>query len=60
MQVQHELQPSRDIKHNKKRFYKYVRIKRKMKKSIGPLVNRKSKQIIDDTKKAEIFIAFLL
>lgn len=50
-----ELYLARDIKGNKKRFSKYIRNRRKMKRSVGALPSGKENLITDDIKKAEVF-----
>ena len=49
-----ELNLARDVKRNKKGFYRYTGQKRQAKESAPPLINGKGELVIIDTEKAEI------
>ncbi|KFM11475.1 hypothetical protein AS27_04032, partial [Aptenodytes forsteri] len=53
-----ELHLARDIKGNKKRFYKYVGDKRKARENVGPLRNETGDLVTRDTEKAEVLNDF--
>ncbi|KFQ62398.1 hypothetical protein N334_02973, partial [Pelecanus crispus] len=52
--AQLELNLARDIKNNKKGFYRYVNQKRKVKESVPPLMNKNSDLVSTDEEKAEV------
>ena len=52
--AQMELNLARDVKRNKKGFYRYTGQKRQAKESAPPLINGKGELVIIDTEKAEI------
>ena len=45
---------ARDVKNNKKGFYRYISQKRKTKEIIPPLVNEKGELVMTDREKAEV------
>ncbi|XP_006021962.1 uncharacterized protein LOC102376026 [Alligator sinensis] len=53
-----ELHLARDTKGNKKGFYKYVRNKRQIRKSVSPLPNVGVNLMTHDAEKAEVFNTF--
>ncbi|XP_076217536.1 uncharacterized protein LOC143172166 [Aptenodytes patagonicus] len=53
-----ELNLARDVKGNKKRFYRYVRDKRKTRENVGPLRNETGDLVTRDTEKAEVLNDF--
>ncbi|KFW68190.1 hypothetical protein AS28_13777, partial [Pygoscelis adeliae] len=53
-----ELNLARDIKGNKKRFYRYAGDKRKTRKNVGPLWNEMGDLVTRDTEKAEVLNDF--
>ncbi|GAB0182821.1 mitochondrial enolase superfamily member 1 [Grus japonensis] len=53
-----ELKLARDVKDNKKSFFKYIISKRKTRKNVGPLLNEVNAQVTEDTDKAELLNAF--
>ena len=52
------MQLVRDVKGNKKGFYKYLSNKRKIRERVGPLLNGGGNLVTDDMEKAEVFDAF--
>ncbi|CAM5087143.1 unnamed protein product [Natator depressus] len=56
--AQLELQRARDVKGNKKGFYRYVSNKKKIRESVGPLLNGGGNLVTDDVEKAEVLNAF--
>ena len=52
-----ELKLARDVKDNKKGFYKYVNSKRKTRENVGPLLNEAGALVTEDTEKAELLNA---
>jgi len=53
-----ELYPVRDVKDNKKGFFRYVSGKRKTEKNVGPLLNEVDVLVIEDTEQAELLNVF--
>ncbi|CAM5115729.1 unnamed protein product [Eretmochelys imbricata] len=53
-----ELQLARDVKSNKKGFFRYVSVKKKVKESVGPLLNEGGKLVTEDVEKASVLNAF--
>ena len=53
-----ELNLSRDVKGNKKGFYKYVNSKRKSRENMGLLLNGEGEQATNDMEKTEVLNAF--
>ncbi|CAM4601352.1 unnamed protein product [Lepidochelys olivacea] len=53
-----ELQLARDVKSNKKGFFRYVGNKKKAKESVGPLLNEGGNLVTEDVEKANILNAF--
>ncbi|CAM4628179.1 unnamed protein product [Lepidochelys olivacea] len=53
-----ELQLARDVKSNKKSFFRYVSKKKKVKESVGPLLNEGGNLVTKDVEKANVFSAF--
>ena len=53
-----ELNLARDIKDNKKRFYRYIGDKRKTRENVGPLRNEMGDLVTRDTEKAEVLNDF--
>ncbi|CAM5091337.1 unnamed protein product, partial [Natator depressus] len=53
-----ELQLARDIKSNKKGFFRYVSNKKKVKESVGPLLNEGGNLVTEDVEKANVLSAF--
>ncbi|KFQ53833.1 hypothetical protein N334_03108, partial [Pelecanus crispus] len=53
-----DLNLARDVKNNKKGFYRYINQKRKVKESIPILMNKKGKLISTDKEKAEVLNNF--
>ncbi|GAB0188293.1 mitochondrial enolase superfamily member 1 [Grus japonensis] len=53
-----ELNLARDIKGNKKSFYRYVSDKRKMRENVGPLQKETGDMFSQDTEKAEVLNEF--
>ncbi|EMP37015.1 Phosphoribosyltransferase domain-containing protein 1 [Chelonia mydas] len=51
--AQLELQLARDRKDNKKGFYRYVSNKKKVRESVGPLLNVEGNLVTDDVEKTE-------
>ncbi|GAB0183447.1 mitochondrial enolase superfamily member 1 [Grus japonensis] len=49
-----ELNLARDIKDNKKSFYRYVSVKRKTRENVGPLQNETGDLVTQDVEKAEV------
>ncbi|XP_068785519.1 uncharacterized protein [Struthio camelus] len=56
--AQLELNLARDVKDNKKAFFKYIRSKRKTRENVGPLLNGAGALVTKDTEKAELLNAF--
>jgi len=54
-----ELNLTRDIRDNKKGFFKYISSKQKTKENVGPLLNEVGVLVTEDTEKAELLNAFL-
>ncbi|CAM4639936.1 unnamed protein product [Lepidochelys kempii] len=55
---QMELQLARDVKSNKKGFFRYVSNKKKVKESVGPLLNEGGNLVTEDVEKANELNAF--
>ncbi|CAM5103935.1 unnamed protein product [Natator depressus] len=53
-----ELQLARDVKSNKKGFFRYVGNKKKAKESVGPLLNEGGNLVTEDVQKANVLNAF--
>ncbi|CAM4551145.1 unnamed protein product [Caretta caretta] len=53
-----ELKPARDVKSNKKGFFRYVSNKKKVKESVGPLLNEGGNLVTEDVEKANVLNAF--
>ncbi|PKU42717.1 rna-directed dna polymerase from mobile element jockey-like [Limosa lapponica baueri] len=53
-----ELNLTRDVKANKKGFFKYIGGKRKTGENVGPLLNEMGAMVTEDTEKAELLNAF--
>ncbi|CAM5163476.1 unnamed protein product [Eretmochelys imbricata] len=53
-----ELQLARDVKSNKKGFFRYVSNKKKAKESVGPLLNEGGNLVTEDVEKANVLNAF--
>ncbi|GAB0176419.1 mitochondrial enolase superfamily member 1 [Grus japonensis] len=53
-----ELNLARDVKGNKKSFYRYVSDKRKTRENVGPLWNNTGDLVIQDMEKAEVLNGF--
>ncbi|CAM5177833.1 unnamed protein product [Eretmochelys imbricata] len=53
-----ELQLARDVKSNKKGFFRYVSNKKKVKESVGPLLNEGGNLVTEDVEKAKVLNAF--
>ncbi|CAM4524209.1 unnamed protein product [Caretta caretta] len=53
-----ELQIARDVKSNKKGFFRYVGNKKKAKESVGPLLNEGGNLVTEDVEKANVLNAF--
>nr|XP_048724541.1 RNA-binding motif, single-stranded-interacting protein 1 isoform X1 [Caretta caretta]XP_048724542.1 RNA-binding motif, single-stranded-interacting protein 1 isoform X1 [Caretta caretta]XP_048724543.1 RNA-binding motif, single-stranded-interacting protein 1 isoform X1 [Caretta caretta]XP_048724544.1 RNA-binding motif, single-stranded-interacting protein 1 isoform X1 [Caretta caretta] len=53
-----ELQLARDVKRNKKGFFRYVGNKKKAKESVGPLLNEGGNLVTEDVEKANVLNAF--
>ncbi|CAM5177685.1 unnamed protein product [Eretmochelys imbricata] len=53
-----ELQRARDVKSNKKGFFRYVSNKKEVKESMGPLLNEGSNLVTEDVEKANVLNAF--
>ncbi|CAM4583475.1 unnamed protein product [Lepidochelys kempii] len=53
-----ELQLARDVKSNKKGFFRYVRNKKKVKETVGPLLNEGGNLVTEDVEKANVLNAF--
>ncbi|CAM5167297.1 unnamed protein product [Natator depressus] len=53
-----ELQLGRDVKSNKKGFFRYVGNKKKAKESVGPLLNEGGNLVTEDVQKANVLNAF--
>ncbi|KGL75094.1 hypothetical protein N309_08010, partial [Tinamus guttatus] len=49
---------ARDVKNNKKNFFKYINSKRKIRENVGPLVNGMRTLVTNNTEKAELLNAF--
>jgi len=49
-----ELNLARDVKENKKSFFKYISGKWKSRENVGPLLNEVGALAIEDTEKAEL------
>lgn len=56
--AQLELSLSRDVKNNKKGFYRNIGQERQAKESVSPLVNEKGEMVATDMEKAEILNEF--
>ncbi|GAB0205783.1 mitochondrial enolase superfamily member 1 [Grus japonensis] len=54
-----EISLARDVKANKKSFYRYVSEKRRMRENVGPLRNEMGDLVTQDTEKAEVLNDFL-
>ena len=53
-----ELNLARDVKDNKKGFFKHISSKRKTRDNVGPLLNEVGVLVTEDTEKAELLNAF--
>ncbi|CAM5090430.1 unnamed protein product [Eretmochelys imbricata] len=53
-----ELQLARDVKGNKKGFFRYVSNKKKVKESVRPLLNEEGNLVTEDVEKANVLSAF--
>ncbi|CAM4533257.1 unnamed protein product [Lepidochelys olivacea] len=53
-----ELQLARDVKSNKKGFFRYVNNKKKVKETVGPLLNEGGNLVTEDVEKANVLNAF--
>ncbi|CAM4599489.1 unnamed protein product [Lepidochelys kempii] len=53
-----ELQLARDVKSNKKGFFRYVGNKKKAKECVGPLLNEGGNLVTEDVEKANVLNAF--
>ena len=53
-----ELKLARDVKNNKKGFFKYISSKRKARDNVGPLLNEAGVLVTEDADKAELLNAF--
>ncbi|CAM4713200.1 unnamed protein product [Lepidochelys kempii] len=53
-----ELKLARDVKSNKKGFFRYVNNKKKVKESVGPLLNEGGNLVTEDVEKANVLNAF--
>jgi len=53
-----ELELARDVKNNKKGFFKYISSKRKARDNVGPLLNEVGVLVTEDAEKAELLNAF--
>ncbi|KGL86842.1 hypothetical protein N301_02901, partial [Charadrius vociferus] len=53
-----ELNLARDVKANRKGFFKYIGDKRKTRENVGPLLNETGAVVTDDAEKAELLNAF--
>ncbi|GAB0185819.1 mitochondrial enolase superfamily member 1 [Grus japonensis] len=53
-----EISLARDVKDNKKSFYRYVSDKRRMRENVGPLWNERGDLVTQDMEKAEVFNDF--
>ncbi|GAB0183613.1 mitochondrial enolase superfamily member 1 [Grus japonensis] len=53
-----EISLARDVKDNKKSFYRYVSDKRRMRKNVGPLRNETGDLVTQDMEKAEVLNDF--
>ncbi|CAM5150489.1 unnamed protein product [Natator depressus] len=53
-----ELQLARDVKNNKKDFFRYVSNKKKVKENVGPLLNEGGNLVTEDVEKANVLNAF--
>ncbi|GAB0178742.1 mitochondrial enolase superfamily member 1 [Grus japonensis] len=54
-----ELKLVRDVKDNKKGFFKYISSKRKTRENVGPLLNEVGALVTEDTENADLLNAFL-
>ncbi|GAB0204618.1 mitochondrial enolase superfamily member 1 [Grus japonensis] len=52
-----ELNLARDVKDNKKGFFKYISSKRKTRKNVGPLLNEVGALVMEDTEKVKLLNA---
>ena len=55
-----ELNLARDVKDNKKGFYKYIGNKRKTRENVGPLLNKTRDLVTQDIEQAEVLTAFFV
>jgi len=53
-----ELNLARDVKDNKKSYFKYISSKRKTRNNVGPLLNEVSDLMTENIEKAELLNAF--
>jgi len=53
-----ELSLARDVKDNKKSFFKYINSKRKTRENVGLLLNEVGVLVTEDAEKAELLNAF--
>ena len=54
-----ELNLARDVKDNKKGFFKYISSNQKTRENVGPLLNKMGALVTEDTEKAKLLNAFL-
>jgi len=52
-----ELNLARDVKDNKKVFFRYISSKRKIRENVGMLLNKVGALVMEDTEKAELLNA---
>ncbi|GAB0205336.1 mitochondrial enolase superfamily member 1 [Grus japonensis] len=55
-----EISLARDVKDNKKSFYRYVSEKRRMRENVGPLQNETGELVTQDMEKAEVLNDFFV
>jgi len=53
-----ELNLAKDVKDNKKSFFKYISSKRKTRDNVGPLLNEAGALVTEDAEKTELLNAF--
>ncbi|PKU36828.1 rna-directed dna polymerase from mobile element jockey-like [Limosa lapponica baueri] len=53
-----EFNLARDVKDNKKGFFKYISSKRKIRENVGPLLNKVGALVMEDAEKAQLLNAF--
>ena len=54
-----EVNLARDVKDNKKSYFKYISSKRKTRNNVGPLLNEVSDLMTENIEKAELLNAFV-